>query len=58
MPWATTMVRTPRFNRKLVKSTKDAYEKPPLSLLAGGPESVSRTVERAISARRRTPATA
>jgi len=40
------------FNRKLVKSTKDAYEKPPLSLLAGGPESVSRTVERAISARR------
>ncbi len=40
------------FNTAVAAATKQAYEKGPLSLLGGGPETVARAIERAITARR------
>jgi NAD(P)-dependent dehydrogenase (short-subunit alcohol dehydrogenase family) len=41
------------FNAAVAKATKDAYEKKgPVSMLGGGPESVAKAIERALSARR------
>jgi NAD(P)-dependent dehydrogenase (short-subunit alcohol dehydrogenase family) len=40
------------FNRKVADMTAGAYEGGPLARLGGGPETVAKTIERAISARR------
>jgi NAD(P)-dependent dehydrogenase (short-subunit alcohol dehydrogenase family) len=40
------------FNARVAQATREAYEAGPLSRLGGGPETVARTVERAITARR------
>ncbi len=40
------------FNLAVARTTKEAYEKGMLSHLAGGPEDVARTIERALRARR------
>jgi NAD(P)-dependent dehydrogenase (short-subunit alcohol dehydrogenase family) len=39
------------FNNAVAASTQGAYERGPLALLGGGPETVARTIERAIAAR-------
>src|SRR4051794_228569 len=40
-----------RFNQAVAASTQGAYERGPLALLGGGPETVARTIERAIASR-------
>ena len=40
------------FNEAVAKATADAYEDGPLARLGGGPETVARTIERAITRRR------
>jgi NAD(P)-dependent dehydrogenase (short-subunit alcohol dehydrogenase family) len=40
------------FNARVAQATREAYEAGPLSRLGGGPETVARTVERAITAKR------
>jgi hypothetical protein len=39
------------FNAAVVNSTKSVYQKGPLARLGGGPETVAKTIERAITAR-------
>jgi NAD(P)-dependent dehydrogenase (short-subunit alcohol dehydrogenase family) len=39
-------------NRRVARATREAYEKGPVSWLGGGPDTVARTIERAISAER------
>ena len=39
------------FNEAVAASTQGAYESGPLALLGGGPETVARTIERAIASR-------
>jgi NAD(P)-dependent dehydrogenase (short-subunit alcohol dehydrogenase family) len=39
------------FNAAVVRSTKSVYQKGPLARLGGGPETVAKTIERAITAR-------
>jgi NAD(P)-dependent dehydrogenase (short-subunit alcohol dehydrogenase family) len=40
-----------RFNHAVAASTQSAYERGPLARLGGGPETVARTIERAIASR-------
>jgi NAD(P)-dependent dehydrogenase (short-subunit alcohol dehydrogenase family) len=40
-----------RFNHAVAASTQSAYERGPLAKLGGGPETVARTIERAIASR-------
>src|SRR3954452_16898205 len=40
-----------RLNQAVAASTQGAYERGPLALLGGGPETVARTIERAIASR-------
>ena len=40
------------FNAAVAKSTREVYEEGPLAKLGGGPETVARAIEKAISARR------
>jgi NAD(P)-dependent dehydrogenase (short-subunit alcohol dehydrogenase family) len=40
-----------RFNHTIAATTQSAYERGPLAMLGGGPETVARTIERAIASR-------
>jgi NAD(P)-dependent dehydrogenase (short-subunit alcohol dehydrogenase family) len=44
-----------KFNAAVAKSTQEVYEEGPLAKLGGGPETVARAIEKAISARRPKP---
>ncbi len=41
-----------RFNSAVAKATREAYEKGPMARLGGGPETVARAIEKAITRRR------